>query len=190
VWSSGRVRNAPTTPAQQNARTDTAAAHATDLRAWVEALVVEYGLHAQIGPPDRWEKIPPLRAELLALKIADVHRLKLEQGWFELIYWHDALTRSWTAPASGSKTSRTNNASEPPADDDTRRASPTSATPCNAPPPGSDTDDRASCSRRGRGRRRDGLQGPERSRRACGCARSVLTGVSCHVSLATLLALQ
>jgi hypothetical protein len=81
------------TPAQQNAQAGNAAAHAKDLRAWVEALVDEYGLHAQIGPPDRWENIPPLRAELLGLKIADVRPLKLEQGSFELIYWHDALAR-------------------------------------------------------------------------------------------------
>jgi len=81
------------TPAQQNAPGGNAAAHAKELRGWVEALVDEYGLHAQIGPPDRWENIPPLRAELLGLKIADVRRLKLEQGSFELIYWHDALAR-------------------------------------------------------------------------------------------------
>jgi len=81
------------TPAQQNPQAGNAAAHAKDLRGWVEALVDEYGLHAQIGPPDRWENIPPLRAELLGLKIADVRRLKLEQGSFELIYWHDALAR-------------------------------------------------------------------------------------------------
>ena len=76
-----------------NAQAGNAAAHAKDLRGWVETLVDEYGLHAQIGPPDRWENIPPLRAELLGLKIADVRRLKLEQGSFELIYWHDALAR-------------------------------------------------------------------------------------------------
>lgn len=80
-------------PAQPGAQAGNAATHATDLRDWVEALVDEYGLHAQIGPPDRWENIPPLRAELLGLKIADVRRLKLEQGSFELVYWHDALAR-------------------------------------------------------------------------------------------------
>jgi hypothetical protein len=81
------------TPTRQNTQAGNAAAHAKELRAWMDALVDEYGLHAQIGPPDRWENIPPLRAELLALKIADVRRLKLEQGSFELIYWHDALAR-------------------------------------------------------------------------------------------------
>jgi hypothetical protein len=78
---------------QPSARGGTAAAHAQDLRAWVQTLVEEYGLHAQIGPPERWENIPPLRAELLGLKIADVRQLKLDQGSFELVYWHDALTR-------------------------------------------------------------------------------------------------
>ncbi|HET9650215.1 MAG TPA: hypothetical protein VFP34_18570 [Microlunatus sp.] len=81
------------TPAQHHSNAGNADAHAEALRAWVEALVDEYGLHAQIGPPDRWENIPPLRAELLGLKIADVRRLKLEQGSFELVYWHDALNR-------------------------------------------------------------------------------------------------
>jgi hypothetical protein len=81
------------TPVQQNTPAGNATAHAKELRRWVEALVDEYGLHAQIGPPDRWENIPPLRAELLGLKIADVRRLKLEQGSFELIYWHDARAR-------------------------------------------------------------------------------------------------
>lgn len=65
-----------------------------ELRAWVQALVDEYGLNAQIGPPERWQAIPPLRAELLALKIADVRPLELEQGSFELVYWHDALARA------------------------------------------------------------------------------------------------
>ena len=67
--------------------------HAADLRAWVQALVEEYGLHGLIGPPERWENIPPLRAELLGLKIADVRHVKLDQGSFELVYWHDALAR-------------------------------------------------------------------------------------------------
>ena len=67
--------------------------HAGDLRAWVQALVEEYGLHGQIGPPERWENIPPLRSELLGLKIADVRHVKLDQGSFELVYWHDALAR-------------------------------------------------------------------------------------------------
>lgn len=71
----------------------TAADHAPDLRDWVQALVDEYGLQGLIGPPERWEAIPPLRAELLALKIADVRHLKLDQGSFELVYWHDALAR-------------------------------------------------------------------------------------------------
>lgn len=71
----------------------TAEDHAGDLRAWVQALVEEYGLHGLIGPPQRWEAIPPLRAELLGLKIADVRRVKLDQGSFELVYWHDALHR-------------------------------------------------------------------------------------------------
>lgn len=71
----------------------TADTHAADLRVWVEALVDGYGLHAQIGPPSRWENIPPLRAELLGLKIADVRTLDLKQGSFELVYWHDALAR-------------------------------------------------------------------------------------------------
>jgi hypothetical protein len=67
----------------------------------------------QIGPPDRWENIPPQRAELLALKIADVRGLKLEQGSFELVYWHDALARIVDRAGQHadrcSKTSRTNN---------------------------------------------------------------------------------
>ena len=63
------------------------------LRDWVQALVAEYGLHGLIGGPDRWENIPPLRAELVGLMIADVRGLKLEQGSFELVYWHDALAR-------------------------------------------------------------------------------------------------
>lgn len=63
------------------------------LRVWVEALVTEYGLHAQIGAPARWEAIPPLRAELIGLMMADVRQLDLEQGSFELVYWHDALAR-------------------------------------------------------------------------------------------------
>ena len=67
--------------------------HAADLRAWVEALVEEYGLHGIIGPPERWESLPPVRAELLALKVADPRSLKLEQGSFEFVYWHDALAR-------------------------------------------------------------------------------------------------
>lgn len=67
--------------------------HAADLRAWVEALVDEYGLHGTIGPPERWENLPPVRAELLALKVADPRGLKLEQGSFEFVYWHDALAR-------------------------------------------------------------------------------------------------
>ena len=67
--------------------------HQNSLRAWVQALVDEYGLHAQIGPPERWETIPPLRAELLGLKIADVRHLDLPAGSFELVYWHDALAR-------------------------------------------------------------------------------------------------
>ena len=66
---------------------------ADEFRAWVQALVDEYGLNAQIGPPERWQAIPPLRAELLALKIADVRPLELEQGSFEFVYWHDALAR-------------------------------------------------------------------------------------------------
>lgn len=70
-----------------------AATHAADLRVWVQALVDEYGLHGLIGPPERWEAIPPLRAELLGLKIADVRHLKLDQGSFELVYWHDAFAR-------------------------------------------------------------------------------------------------
>ena len=71
----------------------TAVDHAADLRDWVQALVEEYGLHGVIGPPERWEAIPPLRAELLGLKIADVRALNLDQGSFELVYWHDALAR-------------------------------------------------------------------------------------------------
>lgn len=71
----------------------TAQDHARDLRTWVQNLVEEYGLHGLIGPPERWESIPPLRAELLGLKIADVRRVKLDQGSFELVYWHDALAR-------------------------------------------------------------------------------------------------
>ena len=67
--------------------------HARALRSWVQALVDEYGLHGLIGPSERWENIPPLRAELLGLKIADVRHLKLDQGSFELVYWHDALAR-------------------------------------------------------------------------------------------------
>jgi hypothetical protein len=63
------------------------------LRDWVQALVEEFGLHGLIGRPDRWENIPPLRAELVGLMIADVRGLKLEQGSFELVYWHDALAR-------------------------------------------------------------------------------------------------
>ena len=66
------------TRAQQNPPAGNAATHAKELRGWVEALVHEYGLHAQIGPPDRWENIQPLRAELLALKIADVRQVKLQ----------------------------------------------------------------------------------------------------------------
>jgi len=34
-----------------------------------------------------------LRAEPLGLKIADVRHLELDQGSFELVYWHDALAR-------------------------------------------------------------------------------------------------
>ncbi|MFP5283815.1 MAG: hypothetical protein ACLGIF_10245 [Actinomycetes bacterium] len=64
-----------------------------ELRAWVQALVDEYGLHAEIGGPERWEAIPPLRAELVGLKIADVRSLELDQGSFEFVYWHDALAR-------------------------------------------------------------------------------------------------
>ena len=77
----------------KSAPAGTAKDHAGDLRAWVQALVDEYGLHGQIGPPKRWENIPPLRAELLGLKIADVRHVKLDQGSFELVYWHDALAR-------------------------------------------------------------------------------------------------
>lgn len=71
----------------------TAEDHARGLRAWVQALVEEYGLHGLIGPPQRWEAIPPLRAELLGLKISDPRQLKVDQGSFELVYWHDALHR-------------------------------------------------------------------------------------------------
>jgi hypothetical protein len=78
---------------QQTSPTAPTAGSAADLRKWVQALVDEYGLHALIGPPERWETIPPLRAELLGLKIADVRHLKLDQGSFELVYWHDALVR-------------------------------------------------------------------------------------------------
>ena len=74
------------TAAAQPGKTAASAADPADLRGWVEALVAEYGLHAQIGPPERWENIPPLRAELLGLKIADVRRVGLEQGSFELVY--------------------------------------------------------------------------------------------------------
>ncbi len=81
-------QSAPPAPAAGNA-----GQHAADLRAWVEALVDEYGLHSIIGPPERWENLPPVRAELLALKIADPRGLKLEQGSFEFVYWHDALAR-------------------------------------------------------------------------------------------------
>lgn len=63
------------------------------LRTWVEDLVQEYGLHSKIGPPERWEAIPPLRAELLGLMIADVRYQSQGQGSFELVYWHDALSR-------------------------------------------------------------------------------------------------
>lgn len=70
------------------------------------------GSHAQVGPPERWGNIPPLRAELLGMKIADVRRLKLPQGSFELLYWHAALARSSTGrrrtPIGGNRTSRIN----------------------------------------------------------------------------------
>lgn len=79
--------------APKSSPTGTAEDHAGDLRAWVQDLVEEYGLHGQIGPPERWEAIPPLRAELLGLKTADVRHVKLDQGSFELVYWHDALHR-------------------------------------------------------------------------------------------------
>lgn len=77
----------------KSAPAGTAEERAADLQAWVQALVEEYGLHGQIGPPERWENIPPLRAELLGLKIADVRHVTLDQGSFELVYWHDALAR-------------------------------------------------------------------------------------------------
>jgi len=58
------------TPAQQVTPAGNAAAHAKELRIWVQELVDEYGLHSQIGPPDRWENIPPLRAELLGPSVS------------------------------------------------------------------------------------------------------------------------
>ncbi len=62
----------------------------TQLEEWVRALTDQYGLHAQLG---QWKDIPPLRAELVALMVADVRGLDLKQGSFELVYWHDALAR-------------------------------------------------------------------------------------------------
>ena len=51
------------TSAQQNTPAGNAAGHAKNLRGWVVALVDEYGLHAQIGPPDRQVPSPADSAE-------------------------------------------------------------------------------------------------------------------------------
>ena len=79
-----------TSPPHSDPAAGNGAAHAKDLRRWLEALVDEHGLHAQIGAARPVGEHPTLRAELLRLKIADVRRLQLEQGSFELVYWHDA----------------------------------------------------------------------------------------------------
>lgn len=64
-----------------------------DLRAWADQLAERYALRSVSGGPDTWLAIPSIRLELIGLMIADVRGMPLDQGSFELVYWHDALAR-------------------------------------------------------------------------------------------------
>lgn len=64
-----------------------------DLEEWVDWLSAEYGLHGLLGDRDRWAATPPVRNELIALRLASAVLATAKPGSFEPVYWHDALAR-------------------------------------------------------------------------------------------------
>lgn len=65
----------------------------TNLEEWVSWLSAEYGLHSILGDRDRWASTPPVRNELIALRLASNVLTTAKPGSFEPVYWHDALAR-------------------------------------------------------------------------------------------------
>ena len=64
-----------------------------NLQEWVDWLSAEYGLHGLLGDRDRWAATPPVRNELIALRLASDVLTTAKPGSFEPVYWHDALAR-------------------------------------------------------------------------------------------------